>query len=434
MSYHHISSYAVELRNDYALLKELQSVYDSAVSYLLSPVLNEWESIKDIDSSDARMSVMETIVHTTKSHTARYDFDEKFYKMPSYLRRSAILKAVGIVSCYKSNLNNGTNAALSYKHHNCPALYKDNVFKWKDDYTVSIKVYKKNDWVWHDFRLRNTDADYLKMRMTVNNRCKIFAPVLEKKYGKYFLRFALEEMIDFPDVSIFERKACCVDMGLLNDAVCSVMDVHGTVLGRHFINCAREKDSVRNALHRVSVFQRLHGGHDVRHLWNVAVRRNENLANKAAHEIVAYARETGCHVIVFEYLDTKGKKRGSRRQRLHHWKHRAIQKKVESLAHKYGIRISRVCTYNTSKLAYDGSGEVKRGRKVSDDTPYDICCFQSGKYYNCDLNASYNIGARYFIRELINALPGIKAEVPDIGGGTRRVLADLWRINAAVCL
>ena len=114
------------------------------------------------------------------------------------------------------------------------------------------------------------------------------------------------------------------------------------------------------------------------------------------------------------------------------WRHRDIQKTAERLAHRHGMRISRVNAWNTSKLAYDGSGEVKRGRGVSEETPYSICRFTNGKYYNCDLNATYNIGARYFIRELIKEVPDIKAEVPDIGSGTRRTLSNLWHINRAM--
>ena len=104
------------------------------------------------------------------------------------------------------------------------------------------------------------------------------------------------------------------------------------------------------------------------------------------------------------------------------WKHRDIQKTAESLAHKYGMRFSRVNAWNTSRLAYDGSGSVKRGRQMGEGTPYDICMFPDGKIYNTDLTASYNIGARYFIRELDHELaftevPDIMAEVPDIGRG-----------------
>ena len=88
--------------------------------------------------------------------------------------------------------------------------------------------------------------------------------------------------------------------------------------------------------------------------------------------------------------------------------------------------------WNTSRLAYDGSGTVRRGKEIKEGTAYNICQFTTGKKYNCDLNASYNIGARYFIRELFKETPGLMAEVPETGSGTRRVLADLWHIDAGI--
>jgi hypothetical protein len=50
-----------------------------------------------------------------------------------------------------------------------------------------------------------------------------------------------------------------------------------------------------------------------------------------------------------------------------------------------------------SNLAYDGSGVVLRGKDAGFST-YELCKFGNGKIYNCDLSASYNIGASYFIR------------------------------------
>lgn len=49
---------------------------------------------------------------------------------------------------------------------------------------------------------------------------------------------------------------------------------------------------------------------------------------------------------------------------------------------------------------------------------------------NCDLSASYNIGARYFIRELLKSLPAteesrVKAKVPDVGRRTSCTLSTL---------
>ena len=197
--------------------------------------------------------------------------------------------------------------------------------------------------------------------------------------------------------------------------------------------CAEEKDSLSNALHRVSVFQSLHGSHDSGRLWNIAKRRNTNLAHQAAREIMNFAIANECDVIVMEYLDTRGKKRGSKKQKLTMWKHADIQNTVESLAHHYGIRVSHVNARGTSRLAYDGSGRVKRGREVSEDTPYDVCVFKSGKTYNCDLSASYNIGARYLIRVLFMESPDLMTKVSGIGSGTQRTLADLWKINRAMC-
>ena len=52
---------------------------------------------------------------------------------------------------------------------------------------------------------------------------------------------------------------------------------------------------------------------------------------------------------------------------------------------------------NTSALAFDGSGYVRRNTKG------DIATFTTGKIYHADLNASYNIAARYFLRELERA-------------------------------
>ena len=109
---------------------------------------------------------------------------------------------------------------------------------------------------------------------------------------------------------------------------------------------------------------------------------------------------------------------------------------VKGKAHRSGIRISRVNAWNTSRLAYDGSGPVKRGRE-SEKTggSYSVCEFTSGKIYNCDLNASYNIGARYYIREIIKSLPvkegqRMQAKVPACVKRSTCTLSTLISLNA----
>jgi len=159
---------------------------------------------------------------------------------------------------------------------------------------------------------------------------------------------------------------------------------------------------------------------------------NEELSKKTARAIVDFAEEQGTDVIVFEHLEMKGRIRGSRKQKLHMWRKDDIQNRSEHLAHRRGMRISRICPWNTSSLAYDGSGKVKR-----DPENHSLCTFANGKRYNCDLSAAYNIGARYFIRELLKPLPAtarslLEAEVPAVKRRTSCVHADLVQLAKAM--
>ena len=430
-------SYGVKFKGGYKAIKRTIVIFNDAINYLITPIQENYDDIAELESSLRKMNYIEKLVHNTRNNKAIYDFDDKFYKFPSYLRRSAITKAIGIVSSYMSQIENwkasnckGAMPKLDKGNHLMPCFYKDNMFDHQNDKTY-IKVYRNNDWVWQEIRLSNSDLKYIENKAPLDLWS---APVLEKKYGHYELRFTREFQVELSDKEISKQKVCAVDLGVTNDATVSVLDVHGTVLSRKFINCGKEKDSVTNALNRVSSFQKEHGSHDTKRLWNIAKRRNLNLAHLIAHKIVDYAKENNCDVIVFEHLDTKGKKKGSKKQKLSMWKHQDIQNTAERLAHSYGMRIARVCAWNTSKLAYDGSGVVLRGKKVSEDTPYDVCKFQNGKTYNCDLSASYNIGARYFIKELIKIYPNIMTEVSDIGSGTSRTLSTLWNINSVMMI
>jgi hypothetical protein len=133
---------------------------------------------------------------------------------------------------------------------------------------------------------------------------------------------------------------------------------------------------------------------------------------------------------VFEYLEMQGKISGKKKQKLHLWRKRDIQKCCEHQAHRKGMRVSRICAWNTSRLAYDGSGAVTR-----DWENHSLCTFQTGKRYNCDLSASYNIGARYFIRELLKPLPAterslLEAKVPPVKRRTSCVYADLRKLHS----
>lgn len=87
-------------------LKNTLKKYNEATDYLGKVVLENYESVKKINGATNKRAYMEKLIHTTKDHKASYDFDAKFPKFPSYFRRDAILKAIGHISSYQSNLAN----------------------------------------------------------------------------------------------------------------------------------------------------------------------------------------------------------------------------------------------------------------------------------------------------------------------------------------
>ena len=352
------------------------------------------------------------MVHHTKQNLARFPFDFCFPKMPSYLRRAAITHALGAVSSYHTRLDKWEAAGqeagkgtagkpvLNTQNHAMPVFYLDNMYREGEPGTdtARLKLYNGHDWVWEEVRLRHTDMEYLRKHWAGH---KASAPVLEKKHKKYFLRFSYTQECPLSAKPASRQVVCAVDLGINTDAVCSIIKYDGTVLARKFIDFPSEKDHLYHALGRVRRFQREHGSRQSAGLWSYAKRLNEELAGKVAGAVTEFARANGADVIVFEYLDMHKKIHGGKKQKLHMWRKRDIQKRCMHQAHRCGIRVARVCARNTSAMAFDGSGRVNR-----DPKNHRLCTFQNGKKYNCDLSASYNIGARYFIRELLKTPAG----------------------------
>ena len=296
---------------------------------------------------------------------------------------------------------------------------------------VKLKLFVNNDWNWVEVQLKHTDVVSIRKHM---QNAKMSVPTLEKKNKKWFLRFAFEEKVDLNKTKLEEQRILAVDLGINTDATCSVMSIDGAIHTREFVNFASDKDQLYHTLNKIKKVQQKYGSHNIQKLWRYAKFHNEELARKIAKEIVCIATKYQCDAIIFEHLDMKGKKKGSKKQKLQMWKKNTIQNIVEQKAHKNGIRISHICAWGTSRFAFDGSGKVLRGKEADLGT-YELCKFSNGKVYNCDLSASYNIGARYFIREKQKILPvkvwsGIVAKVPECQKRTQCTYATLLAINS----
>ena len=435
------STYSVKIQHYNRIFEKTAALYQAAVDFYITVCLKEWTKIQEVQGSKAKQMYVERITHRTKNRPeVKYDFGEKFYKFPSYLRRSAISEAIGKVSSYKSNLDNwektseehgkarGKAPALTRAGKVYPAMFRDNMYVRIDDYTAKIKIYIRNTWDWLKVTLRKSDVDYIRRHCAGRKEC---VPTLQKRGKEWYLDFAFEEKVQLKEKVVQEQIAVAVDLGVNQACVCSVMTANGTVHGRHFLSLSEEKDRLGHATNRIKRAQQ-HGAGKTPRLWARAKGINQDITVKTAKFIIEIAERYQADVIVFEHLEVQGKKRGSKKQKLHHWKCQEVQKIVTDKAHRLGIRISHVCAWGTSSLAYDGSGRVERDKKN-----YSLCTFATGKKYHCDLSATYNIGARYYIREILKSLPETvrlvtEAKVPACTKRSTCTYSTLINLNAVL--
>ena len=411
-----IVSYDVEVLNVNKKLRDTVAntlaIYNSALNYVCNVVKERFNEIKDLNLQYQKQYI-EKLIHNTKNNKAEYDFDALFYKLPSYLRRDIQARAVGHISSFKSNLDNYnkekyekiSNGKKFKKKEptlgNCnvlPTFYKGSMFTEITNNRINLKLFVDNTWKFISFKLKPRDLKYINQ---ING--KRYNPTIRIVGKKIFVRFSFEvETLKLSDKKINDQIICGVDLGINNAATLSIMDAKGTIKGRHFVRTC-DIDLLNHLLNKKKKIQRNSGNYKYLgklHIVNKINSLNDNIVNYTCSEIIKICLSYDVDVIVFENLRHKFKKaKKCFRQKFHHWRKRSIYNKATAIAHRNGMRISTVNPAGTSKYAFDGSGEVKR-----DNTNYSICTFASGKRYNSDLSASYNIAARYIVRSIIKPL------------------------------
>lgn len=429
------SSYKMKLTGDLKALEMSINLYRNALRMLIPIINDNWETLSEYEFTKQKCNRIEKWIHNTKSNQAIYDFDEQFPKLPTYLRRSVTATALGIVSSYRSNLANwekdpkGQAPQLSLTHYAYPAYYKNNLFRNFDPIKqiIELKVFKNGDWIYEIYKLKTSDCRYYQ---TYLSNKKQNTPIIQKKGCRFYAAFSYEENVQLVSEESIS-KICAVDLGLNTDATCSVMDKDGTVYARKFISFSKEHDRLHTQLGRIKRNQK-RGSHHNKTLWRSVSGISQDIADKTVESIFDFGKEHGVDVFVLEYLDFKGKKAV---KRAHFWRYKRIYKVLTQKAHQYGLRISRVNARYTSQLAFDGSGWAKRGSEIAPGTPYSIIQFASGKFYNADLNASYNIGARYFIRNILKTVTvtqrlALEAKVPQVAKRSTCTLSDLINLRS----
>ena len=358
-----------------SLMKQTSCLCLDALKFCADVFLKEWAYLSSLPTGQkknviSRKRGADLLIHSTKDNKAKYpDFDTRFPYMPAYVRRAVIADALGLASSYRSNHENwekrnpsdrGAEPAIGFPDRYELTFYEqERDISGLEDGVIGLKLYDGKTWSWYSFRVSPSDARYIaKMRETR----KILSPVVEKVKGRYRIRFSFEEKRELvQNANPLAYTILSVDLGINAAASWCVMSPDGTVHAKGIIRLACDEDRLKHLMNRKKMYQQ--AGKKSHSVYRMLTDANRKLSIDTCREIMNTAVLYDVDCVVFEHLDRNGPARGkSCRERIHMWRAIDIQKRVELQAHRNGMRISRVCAWGTSKLAFDGSGPVLRGK------------------------------------------------------------------------
>lgn len=400
---------------DAKLMQGTAAICLDALKFCVDVFLDKWDVLSSYPvtpgkGKTCRRAEAEKLIHSTKKNQAVYpEFDEKFEGLPSYTRRAIIADALGMVSSYVSNHKNWEELRPDERGAEpvmgLPERYELTFYEQERDLEniqdgiIRLKLYNGRDWGWYTFQIKDRDARFISKLMGTR---KILSPVIEKVHGKFRVRFSFKESKTLvPADNPLSYRTLAVDLGINAPASWCVMTSDGTVYAKGVIHLACDEGRLNRLINRKRQYQQ--AGKKRKYIYRLIRNANKQLSINTALALIEIAILYDVDCIVFEHLDLTGKKHGKYKERLHMWRAKDVQERVELMAHRNCMRISRVCAWGSSRYAFDGSGVVDRHsvytyRHGERWYNYSLCTFQSGKIYNCDLSAAQNIGARYFLR------------------------------------
>ena len=414
------------------LLEQTVCEFRSLVKCLVGVVYTHWSKIGSLDAK-VQIRCVEKLIHTTAQNPSpKYKyFNRRFYKFPSYYRRGAIQFAIGQVSSFVTRYREWQSGARKSRNSlppkltsDCgthPPLYKGQCVKFANDLcSASIKVFSGSDWVW----IKVGVTGHRERHLNPQNQRKSPYLIVNKRGCHLSVPFKIKS----PKLKD-TKSVLAVDLGINTTATVSVINFDGTVSHREFIHPGRDIDRRDKRLKRISTKASRTGKLEkgfCRSLYRKAHNINREIGQKISSRLVKIAKQYQVKYIVFEYLKgwrpRGGKKRSTLKQRFHNWLHRRIVNLTEMKWSELGGKVVFVNPRGTSSYAYDGSGKLKRSK-----SSYELAVFATGKQYNCDLSASYNIGAR-FIYKLTsrNGSQDKQGKSPCLSPRSRVTLSILW--------
>jgi hypothetical protein len=80
------STYSVKIKHYNRIFMKTVELYRDAVDYFIQVCLKEWDSLKNLNGVKTVNAMERMTIRTKNRPVVKYDFSEKFYKFPSYLR------------------------------------------------------------------------------------------------------------------------------------------------------------------------------------------------------------------------------------------------------------------------------------------------------------------------------------------------------------
>jgi IS605 OrfB family transposase len=389
------------------LIGQTVEVYRRLCRHLVGVIMTHWADLGALSNNELVPAVERLIHQTAKNPNPKYaPIDETFHKFPSYYRRAAIMFAAGQVSSYltryrdwqcgQSRNRRDAKPPMFNPSAGCyPALYKGQCYKLHGYDQIEIKVFTGSDWVWTTVQITG-----LRDRHEVAGNLMLSPSLILNSHSCHLsVPFHCTPAKRKPDGNV-----TAIDLGINTTATVAVVTHDGTVIHREFIHPGRDIDRRDKRLKSVSMRAsktmgkggKLHKGfcaNTYRKCRNI----NQQISHIVSKRIVQIAAEFNSEAIVFENLKgwkaTGGRRRSNLRQRFHGWLKAMIREFTEMKWREVGGKVIDIVAAYTSKLAYDGSGVVKRDAKN-----YALAKFSSGKRYSADLNGAQNIAARGIIK------------------------------------
>ncbi|MBT9167253.1 MAG: hypothetical protein DDT19_00578 [Syntrophomonadaceae bacterium] len=206
-----------KLRNYTRYLNFTLEIYRDALEHVNRIVYAEWDNIEPLPGK-FRNNFLEGLIHSTAEKVAVYaDFDTRFYKFPSYLRRMVIADGTSSIGHLSSHMSahrkwtekpKGKEPVFQSCCNSFPVFYKSDMSRWMANGKTALKLYNGSDWIWFILPFEPIRQN----RFPAAEGWVRQNPMLVKKDRRWRLHFPFEKKVKLPDKD-FTRPVLSVAMG-----------------------------------------------------------------------------------------------------------------------------------------------------------------------------------------------------------------------------